>query len=145
MHLLHRTFSSPFAPKFFMWCLKTSQCDVTWHHDVILWCLMSPHHRPCKVMLSIRVLCDDWLLLIIAFPCLAALSDKTHTIQDGREWGISHLWWRHGLPEWMTNHSSMHYCTTTSLIWDQTSLHSTCKILLTILTFDLRPWPTIPA
>ncbi len=26
--------------------IMTSYCDLTWHHDVILWCHMKSHHRP---------------------------------------------------------------------------------------------------
>ena len=43
-HLLLWTFSSAFAPKFVMRRYVTSYCDVTWRHDVLLWCHMS-HHR----------------------------------------------------------------------------------------------------
>ena len=42
----------------------------------------------CKVMLSVQLLCDEWRLFDISIPCLIALSDKTHTIQNGHAWGI---------------------------------------------------------
>ena len=78
MHLLRRTFHSSFASKFFMWHHMTPYCDITWHHAVILWYIISSHHRPCHS--------DGTTHLIIVLNCYVMQFSLVASAFDLQPW-----------------------------------------------------------